>query len=127
MVQSKTQTMKKIITLSIVCLVSGQLFAQAGKAQTTEAKSKIEAQKQKEVSSMSLQQAVDANALPGIATAAVAPATPALKQNAVVTPAAKQNVVVTPAAKASVTPKADALQAENAVEAAKAVPVLKEK
>ena len=119
--------MKKIITLSIVCLVSGQLFAQAGKAQTTEAKSKIEAQKQKEVSSMSLQQAVDANALPGIATAAVAPATPALKQNAVVTPAAKQNVVVTPAAKASVTPKADALQAENAVEAAKAVPVLKEK
>ena len=72
--------MKKIITLSIVCLASGQLFAQtsSAKAQPAEAKTKtqIEAQKQKETSSMSLKQATDAGIVPQIigSAANIAPA-----------------------------------------------------
>ena len=53
--------MKKIITLSIVCLVSSQLFAQSD---ATAKKVQIEAQKQKETSSMSLKQATDAKVIP---------------------------------------------------------------
>ena len=61
--------MKKIITLSIVCLVSGQLFAQAKAATSsdvTATKTQIEAQKQKKMSSMSLKQANDANGIKAV-------------------------------------------------------------
>ena len=53
--------MKKIVTLSIVCLVSGHLFAQNSDAKSAVAptKAQVEAQKQKETSSLSLKQAID--------------------------------------------------------------------
>ena len=73
--------MKKIITLSIVCLASGQLFAQAAKAQPADTKTKqqIEAQKQKELAPMSLKQAADQAAV----SADVAPALPLVAVEAV--------------------------------------------
>lgn len=63
--------MKKITTLAIVCMASSQLFAQSGK--TTEEKAKIEAQKQKESSSMSLKQAQDTKSIPAASAALTAP------------------------------------------------------
>ena len=67
--------MKKIVTLSIVCLVSGHLFAQNSDAKSAVAptKAQVEAQKQKETSSLSLKQAIDQKIVPATQATTVAP------------------------------------------------------
>lgn len=126
--------MKKIITLSVVCLVSGQLFAQTNdtKAQAADVQTKlqIEKQSQKAASVMSLPQAA-ASLKPATGKAAVATtlATPVSNQTVVATPATK--AYATAAAKTAIKPvasntnaAADAKLAQPSAEAISATPVV---
>ncbi len=117
--------MKKIITLSIVCLVSGQLFAQSdAKAQPAAAqtKSQIDVQKQKEVSAMSLPQVQNATAATVTAEARTTTA-----QKAAVNPAkAAVNPAVKPVQETKQVQEVKQVQELKATEPLKAEPAKSE-
>jgi hypothetical protein len=104
-VQIKTLMMKKIVILSIVCLVSGSLFAQSSAASDTKTTTPVVK--------------VDATAVPVVATAAIAvaadmktdkvqPATATVPATKVV--AGKKPVAILATAAASISPIAPEVQ-----------------